>query len=405
MDYLVYVEKKAENLQFFLWYCDYIDRWSKLSPEEKELSPIWDPDQEKQAKNRVSISTHRRKDSDKLDKILRIMEKDKGSKTGGRAGPQHGRNVSISRSLHERADSRSGHPVCRCNIGVPFLRAGTNGPKDSMQPFRDEVTKAIRTYVAESSPRQLDLFPQERTACLHSIQHTTHPSALLPAFLSAESDLKTTSHPAFTRWSVRNANRPRLVFLGLLATLVILVGFAVDVLLVMSRMDRLWRIACVGIWWPGFAVLFAAANGICLSLYTKQLRHLRPWEQFPDAVADDDDDKPPWSEVDPVDKAEKGCGKHAPRVSHKRKFSQVDPLRKASLQSFGPANEWSGEPWVQRYRKLSWYRKVFAPSVRVPRTGLRRLQLRVVAWCLAGALLVSTVLAVVSLVVSEFGLF
>jgi hypothetical protein len=43
MDYLVYVEHNAENLQFYLWYKDYVRRFDTLSEGEKVLSPEWIP--------------------------------------------------------------------------------------------------------------------------------------------------------------------------------------------------------------------------------------------------------------------------------------------------------------------------------------------------------------------------
>jgi len=39
MDYLVYVTYDAENLQFFMWYRDYLKRFNELSPEAQSLSP------------------------------------------------------------------------------------------------------------------------------------------------------------------------------------------------------------------------------------------------------------------------------------------------------------------------------------------------------------------------------
>lgn len=41
MDYLMYVAKDAENLQFFLWFRDYVKRFESLSENEKRLSPEW----------------------------------------------------------------------------------------------------------------------------------------------------------------------------------------------------------------------------------------------------------------------------------------------------------------------------------------------------------------------------
>ena len=39
MDYLIYVEHGAENLQFYLWYKDYSIRFNDLPESEKVLSP------------------------------------------------------------------------------------------------------------------------------------------------------------------------------------------------------------------------------------------------------------------------------------------------------------------------------------------------------------------------------
>lgn len=41
MNYLVYIEYSAENLQFFLWYRDYVKRFNELPPSERVLAPEW----------------------------------------------------------------------------------------------------------------------------------------------------------------------------------------------------------------------------------------------------------------------------------------------------------------------------------------------------------------------------
>lgn len=45
MNYLKYIEHSAENLQFFLWYRDYCERFDKLPASEKALSPEWSASQ------------------------------------------------------------------------------------------------------------------------------------------------------------------------------------------------------------------------------------------------------------------------------------------------------------------------------------------------------------------------
>ena len=45
MNYLIYIEHAAENLQFFLWYRDYIKRFSNLPANERTLAPEWTVEQ------------------------------------------------------------------------------------------------------------------------------------------------------------------------------------------------------------------------------------------------------------------------------------------------------------------------------------------------------------------------
>lgn len=48
MNYLIYIEHAAENLQFFLWYRDYAKRFSELPANEQSLAPIWSAEQAEQ---------------------------------------------------------------------------------------------------------------------------------------------------------------------------------------------------------------------------------------------------------------------------------------------------------------------------------------------------------------------
>lgn len=45
MDFLQYIEHDAENLQFYLWYRDYVKRWAELPDAEARLAPEWTPEQ------------------------------------------------------------------------------------------------------------------------------------------------------------------------------------------------------------------------------------------------------------------------------------------------------------------------------------------------------------------------
>ena len=45
MNYLIWIEYAAENLQFFLWHRDYVKRFSELPPNERALAPEWTVEQ------------------------------------------------------------------------------------------------------------------------------------------------------------------------------------------------------------------------------------------------------------------------------------------------------------------------------------------------------------------------
>lgn len=114
MDYLFYVEQSAEPLQFFLWYCDYIQRWSNLLPRQKALSPIWDPENGAEPRSRYITYSHKRARSEKMNKIISIMEmmnKNEKNTANGDATTPHGRSMSAvsggSRGSRGRAYSGS----------------------------------------------------------------------------------------------------------------------------------------------------------------------------------------------------------------------------------------------------------------------------------------------------------
>jgi hypothetical protein len=51
MNFLKYIELSAENLQFFLWYRDYVKRFNALPESERVLSPEWTGEKNSDAKN------------------------------------------------------------------------------------------------------------------------------------------------------------------------------------------------------------------------------------------------------------------------------------------------------------------------------------------------------------------
>ena len=163
--------------------------------------------------SRLAASIHKRSDSDKLTNILTILENLQET-----AEPPA--------STHDPSRSGETRPSPASTMAFPRSDTAGSNPEGldgnwqlqpyTLQPFRDEIGRVVRHYVAATGDRSLpDLFPPERAACLRAARCTTHPSALLPAFLAAESALREQSFPRFVRdWCVGNVDpsSPRLFY-------------------------------------------------------------------------------------------------------------------------------------------------------------------------------------------------
>lgn len=53
MNYLIYIEHAAENLQFYHWYCDYVRRFNEANTSDTRLSPEWTQAMEDEATARI----------------------------------------------------------------------------------------------------------------------------------------------------------------------------------------------------------------------------------------------------------------------------------------------------------------------------------------------------------------
>jgi hypothetical protein len=102
MDYLVYEEHNAESLQFFLWYYDYLQRWSQLLARQKALSPVWDPEKAAEPRSRFITYSHKRARSQKMNKIITIMEMESENQLDDPFADPEGRRStsSMASSIH-----------------------------------------------------------------------------------------------------------------------------------------------------------------------------------------------------------------------------------------------------------------------------------------------------------------
>lgn len=400
MDYLMYVEYNAECLQFLLWYCGFVERWSKLPKKEKDLAPMWRDSKVDTMKPKHTRNRSLAEKTERFNRILAILEKSPKHDSATAPKPvarKSQRNDSMSTNFSwPRALSAD----MRHWDGEESKSESSQSPA---QPFRDEIFRVVRHYISTGGPRQLNLTHQARTMCIQAVEHTTHPSALLPAFAAAEAMLRGQCHPNFVRWSLSNSNRPRVVFMRGLAVTLILLGFMLDILLIMSSVNQWMRMLLAPLWILGITFLITSREGVCIILHWNYKRNLRPWEQF----ADDALKEGPGSGEKGGDRPSLGNPGHQRKDTDSSSTSNdgIQPLRERNLHSLGPANTFDAEPWVGQYHGKPGLKRIFEVSVTTENRHVRAMRDRIVFRAVLWASLIALVLAICSVLVPSTMLF
>lgn len=87
MNYLTYIEHAAENLQFFLWYRDYANRFNEAKTPDIGLAPEWTQAQHVAALQNAQIqaTTQKRKiDPENAQQIFQGTDFEKAPKSSGK---------------------------------------------------------------------------------------------------------------------------------------------------------------------------------------------------------------------------------------------------------------------------------------------------------------------------------
>lgn len=196
---------------------------------------------------------------------------------------------------------------------------------------------------------------------LHALQYTTHPSALQPVQKTVEYSLRRQGHPNFIRWAICNGNRPRVIFARSLGISLIIAGFVTALVITLSSAGRGWRAFAALGWLSGISTLIAAHKGMCVVLHGLHRRHLRPWELFED----------PESLVE----------------------------MKKSFDSFSSSNSYEDEPWVIKYQKRNFIRKIFDRETWIEEPALRQIQDTIFLQSLLSSFVITAILSAIFLAV------
>ncbi|KAK3363336.1 hypothetical protein B0T25DRAFT_37298 [Lasiosphaeria hispida] len=364
MNYLIYVERSAENLQFFLWHREYVKRFGEAKTSDLALAPEWTQAMEDEAIARIQkehAEKARKEPKTRATDIFKDTDFEKRpdvqkpSVSGGDPFTTPPQTPDDREILSDYTGSNAMSYKSQANDA--FAAAGVKAPF-TIQPFRVEVDRVISTYIMGGAPRQLNLSDREQKAALHALAYTTHPSALREIVKSVESTLRRQAHPNFIRWSICNGNPARVFFARSLGVGLIVASIAVALVLTLSRIGRGYRaLAAIG-WVLGIATLIAAWKGMCVVLHGMHHRHVRPWELF--VTGDDGTD-----------------------------------LEKHSFDSFGSSNSYEEQPWVIRYQKRNIARKIFDREVWIQEPALRQIQDTIFVQSMLCALLLAGVLAAI----------
>jgi hypothetical protein len=145
MDYLLYVERAAEHLQFFLWFRGYIQRFDALNPNEKALSPEWTAQNQNDALaewKKAQSQIHKRQPSNAATDVLKgtIFSKEADATVSGVGNPfvtppptSQGRRPS-----HATDDTST-------TINGTNARGGTVTPWDSYATVKSPVGAPLHT--------------------------------------------------------------------------------------------------------------------------------------------------------------------------------------------------------------------------------------------------------------------
>lgn len=281
----------------------------------------------------------------------------------------------------------------------------------SIQPFREEIGKIIAHYIAPGAPRELNLSHRDRTAVLHAVQHTTHPSAFAKLSEIVENNLRGRLHPNFIRWSICNGNKPKVFFVRLMGVSHIGAGILLDIILTLSNVSRWFRLLGIPLLLLGYVTMIAAYKGLCVILHASgKVRNLKPWEDEDsltmysgtqgslNKLYRDDEESTLAASVTQSDAAS---------VSKASKNGEKSSTlkRPRSFDTFGSANTFNDEPWVDRYEKKPVMKKVFENNTWVMDDSIRFIQDKIILQSQVWGLFATVVTTVVFVVLPKGNFF
>jgi hypothetical protein len=128
----------------------------------------------------------------------------------------------------------------------------------------------------------------------------------------------------------------------------ILFGFAIAVLLTLSRASRWWRIFAAIEWFIGISTMVCAYKGLCIIMHHSHTRNLRPWEQELDVeLGENRRDSTSSTAQRDVTMASR-TGHYEDSKEDIKGDDASSTFRPESMQTFGPKNSFDSASWISK---------------------------------------------------------
>lgn len=174
----------------------------------------------------------------------------------------------------------------------------------------------------------------------------------------------------------------------------------VDLALILSNVSRWYRILAIPLYLLGYVTMIAAYKGLCIILHASgKVRNLKPWEDEDSLTLYSGTNGSLTKLRDDEESTIAASLTHSDAISLSKASKNGDKAstlkRPHSFDTFGSANTFNDEPWVERYEKRAVIKKVFEKNTWVMDDSIRLIQDKIILQSQAWGMFATTLTIIV----------
>jgi len=154
---------------------------------------------------------------------------------------------------------------------------------------RAELAVIAQTFLQTGAPKELNIPPSMRAACLSALAISSDPVHLRPVADHVYQLLRTCSHRNFVRLGVSNGTFETVCVATGLGIVLTCAGFLTVLLRAFvpfrGAHSRFEAFAAWPLWWLGLSLVLSGLRGSCFFLLLFSRRQPLPWERFDDSAS------------------------------------------------------------------------------------------------------------------------